>query len=123
MTSESGKAQDATRRAQGAQGAKKSRGKGKAAAGKKKATRAKTARPGEKGAMSGLDAAAKVLEEAGEPLNCTQIVERAFEKGYWTSDGKTPAATVYASIIRDIARKGDASRFRKVDRGRFALAQ
>ena len=122
MTSESGKAQDATRRAQGAQGAKKSRGKDKAATAKKKATRAKTARPGEKHDMSGLDAAAKVLEEAGEPLSCKAIVERAFEKGYWQSEGKTPAATVYAAILREMQKKGDDARFRKMGRGLFALA-
>jgi restriction system protein len=72
--------------------------------------------------MSGLDAAAKVLEETGEPLNCKAIVERAFEAGYWQSDGKTPAATIYAAILRDVQKKGDESRFRKVGRGLFALA-
>ena len=108
---------------QGARVAKKAEAEGKDAKGQTKATRAKTARQGQKGSMSGLDAAAKVLEEAGEPLSCKQIVERAFAASYWQSDGKAPAATVYASIIRDVAKKGDASRFRKVDRGRFALAQ
>jgi hypothetical protein len=43
--------------------------------------------------VSGLDAAAKVVEEAGEPLNCKQIVQRTFEKGYWASEGKTPWAS------------------------------
>ena len=33
------------------------------------------------GTMSGLDAAAKVLAEAGEPLSCKAIVERAL--AYW----------------------------------------
>jgi hypothetical protein len=75
------------------------------------------------GTMSGLDAAAKVLAEAGEPLGCQVIVERAIEKGYWKSDGKTPAATVYAAIIREIAKKGDASRFAKTARGTFSLAK
>lgn len=70
-----------------------------------------------------LDAAAKVLEEAGEPLSCKAIVERAFEKGYWRSEGKTPHATVYAAILREMQKKGDESRFVKVERGRFALAQ
>lgn len=73
------------------------------------------------GTMSGLDAAAKVLADAGEPLNCKTIVERAIEKGLWKSDGKTPAATVYAAIIREIAKKGDASRFAKTERGRFTF--
>jgi len=73
------------------------------------------------GTMSGLDAAAKVLADAGGPLNCKTIVERAIEKGLWKSGGKTPQATVYAAIIREIAKKGDASRFSKTERGMFAL--
>jgi len=71
--------------------------------------------------MSGLDAAAKVLTEAGEPLNTKTMVERAIEKGYWTTNGKTPAATIYAAIIREIAVKGDASRFAKAERGMFTI--
>jgi hypothetical protein len=89
---------------------------------KKKRTGAKTGEQGEK-PMSGLDAAAKVLAEAGEPLNCKAIVERAFEAGYWRSDGKTPAATVYAAILREMQNKGDESRFVKAGRGLFALAE
>jgi hypothetical protein len=73
------------------------------------------------GTMSGLDAAAKILGEAGEPMSCKAIVERAIAKGYWKSEGKTPEGTISASIGREIARKGDASRFRKADRGKFTL--
>ncbi len=73
------------------------------------------------GTMSGLDAAAKVLADAGEPLNCKTIVERAIEKGLWKTGGKTPSATVYAAIIREIAKKGDAARFAKTERGMFTL--
>jgi outer membrane biosynthesis protein TonB len=71
---------------------------------------------------SGLDAAAKVLAETGEPMNCKDIVETALAKGYWKSDGKTPAATVYSAILREIQKKGEESRFRKTERGKFALA-
>jgi len=73
------------------------------------------------GTMSGLDAAAKVLAESSEPLGCKEIVKRAFEKGYWTSDGKTPEATVYSAIIREISVKGTEARFRKTARGRFEV--
>jgi len=74
---------------------------------KKKRTRAKTGAQ-ERG-LSGLDAAAKVLAEAGEPLNCKAIVERAFEAGHWQSEGKTPAATIYAAVLSstfDVMRRG-----------------
>jgi len=99
---------------------------------KKKRPRAKTGLPaapaaqaGDEGEkpMSGLDAAAKVLEEADEPLNCKAITERAFEAGYWQSDGKTPWATIYSAILREIQNKGDQARFRKVERGKFALGE
>ncbi len=73
------------------------------------------------GKMSGLDAAAKVLKDAGEPLNCKTIVERAVEKGWWTTNGKTPSATVYAAILREITAKGKDARFRKTERGKFAF--
>ena len=58
--------------------------------------------------MSGLDAAAKVLEESGQPMTAKEMVEAAEAKGYWKSPGgKTPHATVYSAIIREIATKGD----------------
>lgn len=72
--------------------------------------------------MSGLDAAAKVLAEAGKPMNARAIVEAALAKGYWATTGKTPAATVYATIIREIRDKGQKARFRKTTRGMFELA-
>lgn len=71
--------------------------------------------------MSGLDAAAKVLAEVDAPLSCKTIVQAALDKGYWTTSGKTPAATIYAAILREIAAKGKDARFRKTERGKFAL--
>jgi len=84
----------------------------------KAATRAKQGETDGK-KPSGLDAAARVLAESKEPMGVKAIVEVAFAKGYWKSDGKTPHATVYSAIIREIAAKGKESRFKKVDRGRF----
>jgi len=71
----------------------------------------------------GLSAAVKVLQEAGQPLNCQEMIKRILEKGYWKTDGKTPAATIYSAIIREIKEKGEASRFRKTQRGKFELAK
>jgi len=70
---------------------------------------------------SGLDAAAKVLADAKEPLGVKVIVQQMLDKGLWSTGGKTPHATIYAAIIREIADKGADSRFRKVARGRFEL--
>ena len=73
--------------------------------------------------MSGLDAAAKVLAESGEPMTAKEMIEAAEAKGYWKSPGgKTPHATVYSAIIREIAAKASEARFRKAERGKFAHA-
>jgi hypothetical protein len=72
--------------------------------------------------MSGLDAAAKVLSQAKEPMSAKQIVEAAIGKGLWQSGGATPHATIYSAMIREIAAKGGDARFKKVDRGRFTAA-
>jgi hypothetical protein len=71
--------------------------------------------------MSGLDAAAKVLAETGQPMNCRDLVDQMSAKGYWTSPGgATPWATLNAAISREIKVKGSDSRFTKADRGQFA---
>ena len=69
--------------------------------------------------ISGLDLAAKVLAEAKEPLQAKAIAERAIAAG-WQTTGKTPHATLYAAMIREIAKKVKDSRFVKTDRGLFA---
>ncbi len=72
--------------------------------------------------VSALDAAAKVLGEAGQAMSCKEMIEAMTGKGYWTSPiGKTPDATLYAAILREITAKGKDARFYKADRGKFAL--
>jgi len=91
----------------------------KPAAGNAKAKKAKPAAPAKK--LSQIQAAVRVLAEAGEPMTARAMVEAMQAKRYWTSPaGKTPEATLYASIIRDI-RKGKDARFVKTGRGTFAL--
>ena len=73
------------------------------------------------GKMSCIDGAAKVLAEKGEPMNCKEMIDAMAAKGYWsTPGGKTPWATLYSSIAREIRDKGKESRFKKADRGKFA---
>jgi len=75
------------------------------------------------GKMSALDAAAKVLAESGEPMTSKAMIDAMAAKGYWTSPGgKTPQATLYAAILREIQTKGAEARFQKTERGHFALA-
>jgi hypothetical protein len=70
---------------------------------------------------SALDAAAKVLAEEGRPMTTKEMIEAMAAKGYWTSPGgKTPEATLYSAILRELATKGDQARFTKTERGKFA---
>ncbi len=74
------------------------------------------------GKLSALDAAAKVLAESGEPMTSKEMIDAMAAKGYWTSPGgKTPQATLYAAILREIQTKGAEARFTKTERGHFAL--
>jgi hypothetical protein len=60
---------------------------------------AKTATEPEVKKLSALDAAAKVLDETGQPMTCQALIVAMAEKGYWTSPaGKTPSATLYTAV-------------------------
>ena len=60
------------------------------------------------------------LLEGGEK-SVGELVEAMEAKGLWKSPGgKTPDATLYASILRDL-RKGKDARFKKAAPGKFAL--
>ncbi len=73
------------------------------------------------GKLSALDAAAKVLAAAKEPMNAKELIEAMAAKKLWTSPGgKTPWATLYSAITREIAKKGQDARFKKAERGKFA---
>ena|SRR5204863_2395420 len=89
-----------------------------------KATKtAKAKKPAAKteGKLSCLDAAAKVLGESKAPMTTKEMIEAMASKKYWTSrDGQTPAATLYSAILRELE-KGKDSRFKKTERGKFAL--
>ncbi len=96
--------------------------------GSKKSTKASAAtRPAkDKSAekkTSALDAAATVLKKAGQPMRSQELIAAMAEQGLWTSPGgKTPHATLYAAMVREINEKGAASRFKKIERGQFAAS-
>jgi len=91
--------------------------KGAKVSGRKRAAAPKQPKPKRLGV---LDAAAQVIVGLKEPIGCKDLVAKVVEKGLWKSPaGKTPEATLYSSIIREIAAKGRESRFKKVDRGMF----
>jgi HB1, ASXL, restriction endonuclease HTH domain len=88
---------------------------------KRRAAADKAAQPKKR---SALDAAAQVLSEAGQPMNCQEMIAAMTTKGYWTSPaGRTPQATLYSALLREIKTKGDQARFQKTERGKFARTQ
>ena len=94
----------------------------KAAEEGRQAKKAKAAKPKGERKPGILTLAADVLKDAKAPMDCKTIVEKVLAKGLWHTKGKTPAATLYAAIIREIAVKGKESRFRKVDREQFEFS-
>ena len=72
--------------------------------------------------VSALDAAAQVLAKSAQPMGAKALIAAMAEQGLWSSPaGKTPHATLYAAIHREIASQGNEARFEKVDRGLFAI--
>ena len=86
-----------------------------------KATKAKKVKETKDKKLSAIDAAAQVLAASKEPTNAKEMIEAMNAKALWTSPGgKTPHATLYSAIIREIALKGKEARFMKTERGKFA---
>jgi len=84
-----------------------------------KASMPKANKPKRVGALS---AAAEVLKKAGKPMRAPEMITAMAEQKLWTSPGgKTPVATLYAAIIREIRDKKGEARFKKIDRGQFAF--
>ena len=82
---------------------------------------AKESKPATK-KLSQIEAAIQILGKLKDPMNCIAMVEAMQGQGLWsTPGGATPEATLYASILREINGKGRDARFKKVDRGLFAL--
>ncbi|GJQ30450.1 MAG: hypothetical protein HBSAPP03_23340 [Phycisphaerae bacterium] len=74
--------------------------------------------------VSALDAAAQVIAGAKVPMRAKEMIAEMEAKGLWKSPGgKTPEATLYAAIIREIAAKGEKARFRKHDKGQFVAGK
>ncbi|MDP1662819.1 MAG: HTH domain-containing protein [Phycisphaerales bacterium] len=77
--------------------------------------------------MSALDAAATVLaslpaNHAAQGLSAGDLITKMEAGKLWTSAaGKTPSATLYAAMMREITLKGSQSRFCRPAAGRFAL--
>ena len=78
--------------------------------------------------VSFTDAAAQVVEASGkrEPMHYREITKQATKLGLIKSSGKTPEATMYASIFEEIQRyqkRGEQPRFHMHGRGLVGLAK
>jgi hypothetical protein len=67
------------------------------------------------------EAIKKVLGESSTPLHYTEISEQILTRGYYETDGATPAATVNAQLTSSIKHDGERSPFLRVGKGIFAL--
>lgn len=85
-----------------------------------KAKKEKAPKPPKVKKVSCLDAAAQVLAASTTPMRATEMIEAMTAKDLWKPGaGKTPDASLYAAIVREIAAKGEAARFKKHDKGQF----
>ena len=84
-------------------------------------SKGKATKPGADKPLSCLDAAAQVLNKKGEAMNCKAMIDAIFAAKLWHSDAPTPWATLSSAILREVTTKGDAARFKKVDRGQFVF--
>ena len=67
------------------------------------------------------EAIKKVLAETDTPLHYTEISEQILSRGYYETDGATPAATVNAQISASIKHDGEKSPFVRIGKGIFTL--
>lgn len=71
--------------------------------------------------MKFLDAAYEILSRAKQPLHYTDITSQALANGILDTKGQTPEATMGSRLYVDTKRPN--SRFRRVSRGVFGLAE
>ncbi len=57
------------------------------------------------------EAAESVLKEARKPLHVREITQLALQRGLWKTSGKTPEATVGATLYTDINKRKEESPF------------
>lgn len=71
--------------------------------------------------LSCKDAVAVVLAESDEPMHYGEITSRILDRGLWSTNGKTPDATVNAQLATEISKHGENSQFIRTAPGIFAL--
>jgi hypothetical protein len=67
------------------------------------------------------EAIKRVLKESDAPMHYTEISEQILARGYYETDGATPAATVNAQLSSSVKNDGQKSPFIRVGKGIFSL--
>lgn len=67
------------------------------------------------------EAIKRVLAESDTPLHYTEISEQILARGYYKTDGATPAASVNAQITKSIVQEGERSPFARLGKGIVTL--
>ncbi len=70
--------------------------------------------------MNSVDAAYKVLQEAGKPLHYAEIAHRIVQSKLWLTSGRTPENTVNRDINQEIMHRGKLARFVRLGDGMYA---
>ena len=70
--------------------------------------------------MNSVDAAYKVLQEAGKPLHYAEIAHRIVQAKLWLTSGRTPENTVNRDINQEIMHRGKLARFVRLGDGMYA---
>jgi Domain of unknown function (DUF4268)/HB1, ASXL, restriction endonuclease HTH domain len=70
--------------------------------------------------MNAVDAAYKVLQEAGKPLHYAEIARRIVQSKLWLTSGRTPEGTVNRDINQEIMHRGKLARFVRLGEGMYA---
>jgi restriction system protein len=71
--------------------------------------------------ISSNEAARIILEKYGKPLQYKELTTLILAETTWSTEGKTPDATINARLSTDIKEKGVASIFQRVGPSTFAL--
>ncbi|MDI9335708.1 MAG: winged helix-turn-helix domain-containing protein [Gammaproteobacteria bacterium] len=70
---------------------------------------------------SWMDAIIQVLKESGRPMHYKDLTGQILSRGYYRTDGATPAESVNRTINSSINRDGEKSPFVRTSRGTYRL--
>jgi hypothetical protein len=72
--------------------------------------------------MNSVDAAYKVLQEAGKPLHYVEIARRVIESKLWAAGSEAPSQTIKRDMDQEIRQLGNRARFTQIGSGWYATA-